>query len=443
MHPFRRYAPKSLYGRILLIVVLPIFIMQSLVTYLFFDRHWDRISASLSNNVAGQIALIARLYDEYPDEEARKRLRDWAADDLDISIRFSPTKTLPATNNLSPFNVYNIVLERRLEIRLDQPFFFDTRSYRDQIEVRVVTSDGQLVFLALKQRAFATTGAIFLFWLAATTLSIVLIALVFMRRQVRSILKLATAAEAFGRGRDMPAFRPEGATEVRKAGFAFIAMRARIARHLEQRTSMLASVSHDLRTPLTRIKLALAMQPENKEIDELKGDVSEMEKMLDAYLDFARKEASDEKIETFDIAEMIREIGNDVKREGRHLSTRIPGPVQLTAHRSALKRAITNLVSNALKYAANSWISLEKHEAKLVVFVDDDGPGIAEADYEAVFKPFHRLDASRSQDIAGVGMGLTIARDIVSAHGGEIQLSKSPRGGLRSTISLPVEITMT
>ena len=434
----RRYAPKSLYQRVLLIVILPIFLMQAVVTYIFFDRHWDRVSANLSNNVAGQIALITRLYSEYPDDGARNRLVEWALEDLNVQVRMDGGQAFPADDRLSPFNVYNVVLNNRLRARIEQPYRFDTQSWRDYVEVRVQLDDGVLVFLVLRERAFATTGPIFLFWLFGTSILLGWVATVFMRNQVKSILRLARAAEAFGRGRDAPDFRPGGATEVRKAGYAFIAMRERIKRHLDQRASMLAGVSHDLRTPLTRIKLGLAMEKETPEIEALRNDVLEMERMVGAYLDFARNEAADEDPEPFDLAALLREVADNARRAGGVIHVSAPDDLHISARRSALQRALGNLINNGLRHGNAVWVEARANDRQIVIQVDDDGPGVDPEKYDEVFKPFTRLDAARSLNESGVGMGLTIVRDVARSHGGDVVLSKSARGGLQARIELPV-----
>lgn len=438
MSLIRRYLPKSLYARIMLIVILPIFITQSVVTYIFFARHWDLVTANLSESVAGQIALVTRLYDQSQSDDERAAIATMVLNDLEMRVIYDPEAPIPAANLLARFNVYNATLDRRLKNALDRPYWLNTQSWRHDVEIRVAQDDGALIFFARKNRVFATTGRIFLFWLIATSILLGALAIIFMRNQVRSILRLASAAEAFGRGRDSPGYRPTGATEVRKAGYAFIAMRERIKRHLEQRTAMLAGISHDLRTPLTRIKLALAMQPDNEEINDLRNDVLEMERMVEAYLDFARNEAADEEPEVFRLAGLIAEIVDDAKRTGRDVNADVPLGATLTARRSALKRAAGNLVNNSLRYATNVWITAKRSDRYSEIIVDDDGPGIDPADYEDVFKPFIRLDEARNLNETGVGMGLTVVRDVARAHGGEVILENSPRGGLRATIRLPI-----
>ncbi len=431
----KRFMPKSLYGRVALIVILPIFLMQSVITYVFFDRHWDTVTANQSANIAGQISLLTRLFEEAGSPEERERIQSIALEDLDISTRFESGNSIPARNKLSPFNLYNKTLHRQLAEELNRPFWFDTKSWPFYVEIRVQLADGALVFLPFRDRVFATTGPVFVFWLIGTSLLLGSIAIVFLRNQVRSILRLAAAAEAFGRGRDMPGFRPSGATEVRRAGRAFIAMRERIKRHLDQRTTMLAGVSHDLRTPLTRMKLALAMLPDNADAEELRRDVAEMEKMIEAYLEFASDISSTGEPEQFDISDLVREIAEDAGGDGRLQIGNLPA-LAFEGRRAPLKRAIANLVGNSLKYADKAAISVGRRGAFIEVVIDDDGPGIPEERRRDVFKPFFRLDEARSHQ-EGVGLGLSIVREVARSHGGDVVLDESPMGGLRATLKLP------
>lgn len=434
----RRYLPKSLYARVVLIVILPIFLMQSVVTYVFFARHWELVTANLSANVAGQIALVSRLYEETVHDEAREEIEQWALNDLDLSIRYDEGASIPQTDKLSIFNVYNSTFDQQLGDSLTLPYWFNTQSWPAFVEVRVQLAEGQLVFFAYRDRVFATTGPLFLFWLVGTSVLLGAIAIVFLRNQVRSILRLATAAEAFGRGRDAPDYRPSGATEVRKAGYAFIAMRERIKRQIEQRTAMLAGVSHDLRTPLTRIRLGLEMQPDTDERDDLKNDVLDMERMVEAYLEFARDEAADEDPGAFNLAAMIDEIARETERSGRRFDIDVSDKIIVTARRSALKRAVGNLVANGLRHGDNVTVAARAADRHVEIMVDDDGPGIDPSQYAEVFKPFTRLDDARNLNESGMGLGLTVVRDVARAHGGDAVLSASPMGGLRAVIRLPV-----
>lgn len=434
----RRYMPKSLYARVVLIVILPIFLIQSFVTYIFFDRHSDLVSANLSANIAGQIAMLTELYRGAADDAERTRIEREALDDLDISLRFEPGEKIPLKDKRSFIALYNNTLDRQLGERLETDYWFNTSSWPAYVEIRVQIEDGYLAFFARRDRVFATTGPLFVLWLIGATLLVGWIAILFLRNQVRSILRLARAAEAFGRGRDVPDYRPSGATEVRKAGLAFIAMRERIKRHIHQRTAMLAGVSHDLRTPLTRLKLALAMQPDTPDIEALRADVVEMERMVEAYLNFARDIASGDDPGETDISALLREIGEETARSGRRLTLDIEDGLMLSARRDALKRAVNNLVANALKYAANVYLIGRRAGTNIEIIIDDDGPGIDPAKYADAFKPFTRLDEARATGDTGVGLGLTVVRDVARSHGGEATLGRSPHGGLRAVIRLPV-----
>ncbi len=432
----RRIFPKSLYARVVLIVILPIFLMQSVVTFIFFERHWDSVTANLSANAAGQITYIAGRYAE-ADATTRAQIEADALRDLDLAMRFEPGGFIPGEDKLSPFNLYNRTLDRQLRERLEYDYWFNTQSWPGYIEVRVQMDDGALVLLPLRDRVFATTGPVFVLWLVGATLLLGWIAIVFMRNQVRSILRLAEAAEAFGRGRDKPDFRPTGATEVRRAGRAFIAMRERIKRHIDQRTTMLAGVSHDLRTPLTRMKLTLALQADDADMLALREDVAEMERMIEAYVDFARDIASTGVPERIDIGELLAEAVAGAGPDADRITRADSRGVVLEARRDALKRALMNLIGNGLKYADRVWISAAKVPGFVEIIVEDDGPGVAPEQYADVFKPFVRLDEARSLSVGGAGLGLTVVRDVARGHGGDVILGRSRQGGLQATLRLP------
>lgn len=434
----RRYMPKSLYARVVLIVILPIFLIQSFVTYIFFARHSDLVSANLSANIAGQIAMLTDLYADAATPEERRRIEQQAVNDLDISMRFEPDEKVPLKDKRAFTALYNNTLDRQLGERLETDYWFNTSSWPAYVEVRVQLDDGYINFLARRDRVFATSGPIFILWLVGATFLIGWIAILFLRNQVRSILRLARAAEAFGRGRDVPDYRPSGATEVRKAGRAFIAMRERIKRHIHQRTAMLAAVSHDMRTPLTRLKLALAMQPDTPDVEALRADVAEMERMVEAYLNFARDIALGDDPEEIDVGVLLQEIGDETARAGRRLGLDIEGGLEISARRDALKRAVNNLVANALKYGANVNLIGRRTATDIEIIVDDDGPGIAPEKYADAFKPFTRLGEPRPSNDPGVGLGLSVVRDVARSHGGDVILDRSPLGGLRATIRLPV-----
>jgi two-component system osmolarity sensor histidine kinase EnvZ len=291
--------------------------------------------------------------------------------------------------------------------------------------------------LVSRKRIFSSTTYLVYFWAVGTAILLVAVALVFMRNQVRPIRRLAVAAERFGKGQDVPAFKPEGATEVRQASAAFIQMRERIKRQIEQRTAMLAGVSHDLRTPLTRMKLELAMLGDSPDVASLKQDVQQMERMIEGYLAFARGEGRED-VQPVDLGELLRKLAADFRREGAEVDLHVEQPVTLSLRREAIRRCLTNLIGNAHRYGGAVSVRVGKRRGGVEVLVDDDGPGVPPDKREEVFKPFVRLDSSRNFDTGGTGLGLTIARDVARGHGGDLTLDESPTGGLRARLWLPI-----
>jgi two-component system osmolarity sensor histidine kinase EnvZ len=432
----RRYLPTSLWGRALLIIVLPVALMQVAVTWAFFDAHWETVTARLSDGLAGDIAWAVESYKDDPSPEAFKEVAARAEASMQLSIVAQPNGRLPTARRTSLFAVLDRTLQRALQDRLDDPFWFDTTRYPAYVDIRVKTPKGVLRIIAPRDRAFATRGHIFILWLAGATVLLTTVAILFIRNQVRAIERLAVAAEAFGKG-ETPDFKPHGAKEVRQAAYAFLDMRDRIQRHLEQRTTLLASVSHDLRTPLTRLKLELALAEPSARITEMKRDLGEMEHMIDEYLDFARGEGG-EAVEQVDVGALVEQVGRDAERSGAKVALAVEQALEVTARPNALRRAITNLVMNASSYGQQVAVTARTLPSGAVeIAVEDDGPGIPEDRYEEAFRPFSRLDESRNQNVKGVGLGLAIARDVARGHGGDVTLEKSGLGGLKAVLRLP------
>jgi two-component system osmolarity sensor histidine kinase EnvZ len=355
---------------------------------------------------------------------------------MSLSIAFRPDRPLPETRRRNALAAVDSALRQALSARIDAPFWFDTTRYPAYVDIRVQVRGGVLRVLAPKERAVATQGLIFLGWMAAATLILTGVSLLFIRNQVRAIERLAQAADDFGRGRDAPAFKPHGAREVRQAAQAFLAMKARIQRHIEQRTALLASVSHDLRTPLTRLRLELALAEPGPATQAMKQDLIEMEHMIDEYLAFARGEGGEQAVD-LDIAALVREAAEGARRTGAKVAVTAPAEVPFRGRRSALKRAFANLIGNAVAHGQDVGVEVEVTASGITLRVDDDGPGIPAERREEAFRAFNRLDESRNQNTKGVGLGLAIARDAARSHGGDVRLEDSPLGGLRAVLRLP------
>lgn len=406
--------------------------MQMGVAWFFFNAHWARVTSSLSDSVAADVAVATQLYREDPTDKTAMKLDALLRPDMELSVVLRPGDTLPTATRNSFFSNLDKTLRRSLTEAVDSPFWFDTTRYPNHIDIRVQVDEGVLRFIAARERVFAPTGYVFIFWLITTTVVLSLISILFIRRQSDPIKELADAAAAFGKGQDISGFKPRGASEVRMAGQSFLRMRRRLKRHLEQRTLMLAGVSHDLRTPLTRLKLQLAMQDDTEDTRAARRDVDEMEAMLNGYLDFARGMGK-EKPQTVSLAAFITQSVGD-----RDIAIMPFNDRDISIRPLMLKRCIGNLVSNALKYGTTCTLTVDETPEFLFISVEDDGPGIPEEQRQNVFKAFQRLDEARNQNVEGVGLGLSISQDIAQLHGGTILLSDSKMGGLRATLRLPL-----
>jgi two-component system osmolarity sensor histidine kinase EnvZ len=438
----KRQLPKTLFGRSLLIIVLPVAIMQIAVTYVFFDAHWQTVTSRLSEGLAGDVAWAVESYRDDPTPAAFAKLSKRAEDSMGLSVALQPGRKLPVGQHHAIFAPIDQSMQQALAQRLDQPFWFDTTRYPAYVDIRVAAPGGVIRVLAPRDRAFATRGHIFVLWMTVATILLTSIAILFIRNQVRAIERLANAAEAFGRGGEDLAFKPHGAKEVRRAATAFLDMRARIQRYIDQRTTLLASVSHDLRTPLTRLKLALALNEPSKRNEAMKRALAEMEHMIDEYLAFARGEGG-EAVETVNLRELIETVSEGARRAGAEVAVVADPELSAEVRPNALKRALSNLIMNAAVHGEHVEVAARLRSADgakgggVEIVVDDDGPGIPEDRYEDAFKAFGRLDEARNQNTKGVGLGLAIARDVARGHGGDITLSRSPMGGLRAVVRLP------
>ncbi len=423
----KRYLPRTLLGRAMLIVVTPVVLVQAIAAFIFYDRHWGAVTARLVDAVAGEISLLVEQLETLPEERRAAVIADHAAL-LGIRVSLDPeTVTTPWETDTG------LAVAALLSARLDRQVSVLLRSADEHVVFRMDSRLGPLSVSVPRRRLFTSTGQIFFMWLAGSSLLLTGIALLFLRNQIRPIRQLAVAADRFGKGQDMPRFKPAGASEVRQAARAFIAMRDRIKRQISQRTEMLAGVSHDLRTPLTRILLTLEMMRTDdnaEECAEIKKELSEMEAMIEGYLRFAEGQA-DERREAVDLVPILRDLAG--ARTGN-----LPPSAVIEGQPNALRRCLANLIENARRYAGGFSVALTITDRRVTIDIDDDGPGIGVSERENVFRPFYRLEQSRNPDTGGVGLGLAIARDIARFHGGDITLGNSPLGGLRARLVLPV-----
>lgn len=422
--------PRSLFGRSLIILVTPLILVQLVLGYIFFDRHTETILRLLSNTIAGDIQLVVEMVEQ---GQNISRVSELAHQNLMLDLKFSSNERLGRVGTYKSSWLYGF-MEEALQEKLKFPYFL--RMDQDNIFLDVQVRQGVLHMETPRKRLFSRTTPLVLIWTTACALLLFIVASLFMRNQIRPLRRLGDAAERFGKGQDVGDFRPEGATEVRKAGLSFNIMRDRIRRQLNERTEMLAGVSHDLRTPLARMKLQLAMMPKNDEVVNLSEDVEQMQKMLEGYLDFARG-AGDESPQIINILDFLHDLKSQFRNTALQITTNCPPELKIQVKTQMFKRCLMNLFLNSQKYADHVWVTASINGRFFELTIDDNGPGIPESQREEVFRPFYRLDVSRNLETGGVGLGLSIARDVIRNHGGQIRLGDSPHGGLRVNIRLP------
>ena len=428
----KKFLPKRLFYRSLLIVAVPIIGLQLIISIVFFDSLWIKTNKGLTRALVGEIDTIIDIYNN-ENEYNKKKLTDLYNQNFNFSIRFLENTKLPDIKVERWFSPMDRTLRRELKSKVNE-YWFNTTSYKEVIDLRIKFKDGVLQIFFPKERVQASSIRIFALWITLPAFLLIAVAIIFLKNQTRPIINLAKASEKFGRGELFENFIPSGALEIRQAGYEFDRMRKRIIRHLNQRSEMLSGISHDLRTPLTRMKLQLAFVKDEKISKKLSNDITEMEKMLNEYLNFSSSR-SVEKTETFDLSELLETIVQ--KYEKNKITTDIPERVYLDGRKNLIQRCLNNLIDNSIKYSEKILISLKKSANNITITVDDDGPGIPKNERENVFKPFYKIDKSRGDSKSSVGLGLSIASDIVRSHGGNILLETSPKDGLRVKIFLP------
>ena len=431
----KRLLPNGLLGRFILIILLPLIIVQFTVGIIFYNRHWDSVSHRLAKDIVGEIEIVVNFTNNSqltPDEI--NTLLQKAGQDLSLSLKWHPGTTVDMKHKRRLLN-----MDQSLTSELSRLAFpYQTSTSTDgQQRIHIQLDKGVLEVIVARKRFFSTTVWVFFLWMMLSSLFWFGVALIFMKNQLRAIIRLANAAESFGIGKNVDNFKPEGATEVRHAGTAFLMMKNRLQRYLSERTAMLAGVSHDLRTPLTRLKLQLSMLPNTTATKEMSQDVDDMENMLNGYLTFASGEGREEAKELA-LTPFFTNLIDKFNRTNHHINLKIEQDVTVIGRPTDLSRAFGNIISNASRYATQTWIKITKSNDIVQVFIDDNGAGIPINKRKEVFKPFVRLEESRNPETGGVGLGLTIARDILLSHGGDIVLDTSPHKGLRVIVTLPL-----
>jgi two-component system osmolarity sensor histidine kinase EnvZ len=432
-----RLMPRSLFGRAVAIIVLPLILVQVVAIVVFYDRVWETVTRRLTQALAGEIAMTIENWQRAATPADRAATLATAAGALGLYIELREGQSLAGEVTDDGSGILERRLAQALRERVGRPFSFDVWQQPRNVVIDVQLDGAVMSVTVARERVFTTTAYVMILWMVGASIVFFTVASIFMRNQVRPIRKLAQAAEDFGKGRDVEGYRPGGATEVRQAGAAFVVMRERLRRFLQQRTEMLAGISHDLRTPLTRMKLELALLDDGPSLQGLRADVADMERMVESYLAFVRGEG-EEQPERIDLGRILEELVAEEQRDGHPVRLVTDGDLTVSLRPQAIRRSIRNLLANATRYGARVELRAKRRERSIKILIDDDGPGIPSSAREDVFKPFYRLDASRNAATGGVGLGLTIARDVVRAHGGDIWLEDSPLGGLRARIKLPV-----
>ncbi len=423
--------PKQLFYRALLIVAAPIIILQITISIVFFDSLWIKTNKGMTRALIGEIKFFIEAYDN--EQYNKDSLTKLFSETQNIRANYVPHKMMPKDDFERWFSPMDRTLRRELKSKFNN-YWFDTTTFRENIDLKIKYLNGYFQFEIPKNRVANSSARIFALWITLPAFLLIAIALIFLKNQTRPIINLARASEKFGRGEDVGEYRPSGALEIRQAGYEFERMRKRIIRHLNQRSEMLSGISHDLRTPLTRIKLQLAFIKDKQLSNKLSEDVIEMEKMLNEYLQFSKNRSS-EKGQKFDLSKLLKDTIK--KYNKKNIIADITQNILFHGKKILINRCISNILDNSLKYAKNIKVNLKKSSNNIILLIDDDGPGIPKNEYENVFKPFYKIDKSRGETKSSVGLGMSIASDIVQSHGGNIKLEKSILKGLQVRITLP------
>lgn len=429
----KKILPKRLFYRSLIIVATPMILLQLIITVVFFDSLWIKANKGMTQSLVGEVKTLLDVYKS--EQENKRMIVDLYNKNFDFVVALKKDELLPKKSLERWYSPMDRSLRRELKPVFGNLYWFDTTSYKEVVEIRIKYHNGYLQIFFPKYKIAPSSTRIFALWITLPGLLLIMIAIFFLKNQTRPIVNLAKAAEKFGKGEFVKEFRPSGAKEIRQAAYEFDKMRKRITIHLNQRSEMLSGISHDLRTPLTRLKLQLALLRQQDLAKKMSDDIEEMERMLNEYLEFSRHQKNEE-TETVNINNIINEVIK--KYNNNQINISVEENFEINIRPNSIKRCLTNLIDNGLSYGKKVAILTNKIKQNLLIIVDDDGPGIDEEEYQNVMKPFYRIDKSRGKNKLGVGLGLSIANDIIRSHGGNISLDKSPSSGLRVKISLPL-----
>ena len=431
----KKILPKRLFYRSLLIVTAPIILLQIIITIVFFDSLWIKANKGMTRSLVGEVETLFDVYRTQQDQKHKDTLIAIYNKNFDLTVSLRENEILPEEKTERWYSPIDRSLRRELKSVFGTSYWFDTTTYKEKVDLRIKYKSGVLQIFFPKEKIAPSSARIFALWITLPGLLLITIAIIFLKNQTRPIVNLARAAERFGKGEFVKEFRPSGAREIRQAAYEFDKMRKRITIHLNQRSEMLSGISHDLRTPLTRLKLQLALLKQQDLAKKMSDDIEEMERMLNEYLEFSRHQKNEE-TEKVDLNNIIEDVVT--KYENKQINVSIEKNLDINIRPNSIKRCLTNLIDNGLSYGKKVEIFCNKTRKNILILVDDDGPGIPENEYQNVMKPFYRIDKSRGQNKTGVGLGLSITNDIIRSHGGNISLEKSPLNGLRVKISLPL-----
>jgi len=429
----KKILPKGLFYRSLIIVATPIILLQIIITIVFFDSLWIKANKGMTRSLVSEVKTLFDIYNS--GQTDKETILDLYNKNFDFVVRLKENEIFPDKIPERWYSPMDRSLRRELKSAFPNAYWFDTTSYKETVYLKIKYKNGFLQIFFPKSRIAPSSARIFALWITLPGLLLIIIAIIFLKNQTRPIVNLARAAESFGKGEFIKEFRPSGAREIRQAAYEFDRMRKRITIHLNQRSEMLSGISHDLRTPLTRLKLQLALLKQQDLVKKMGGDIEEMERMLNEYLEFSRHQKNEE-TEKVDLNNVIQDVVT--KYENKQINVSVEKNLNINIRPNSIKRCLTNLIDNGLSYGKKVEIFCNKTKKNILILVDDDGPGISENEYQNVMKPFYRIDKSRGQNKSGVGLGLSISNDIIRSHGGVISLEKSPLNGLRVKVSLPL-----